>query len=288
MIKFQRWALIALCAAVIFSTATISAEAKDPESKPMLLFAHRGGAHEFDENTLEAFRSSYEKGLRGFETDVRMTSDGVFVILHDDTLERTHDGKGHVEEQNAEDLRNIKSKKGNPLLFLDDLLDYFADKPGVYLEFEMKTSNKDLYPDDRLEGYCGKLLAAVLAKRPEGSDYVLTSFDERPLKIIRKLDPKADLLLITGGPCNKEIIEKAKAIGVQRLGCRMDGTSRASVRAAQEAGLIVTGWPGHTLEDYQLAVGLGVDAFCSDIPVATQAWRDRQAGATKGDAAGQP
>lgn len=288
MITIQRGALIALCAAGIFSTATTLAEAKDPEPKPMLLFAHRGGAHEFDENTLEAFRSSYEKGLRGFETDVRMTKDGVFVILHDDTLERTHDGKGHVEEQNAEALRNIKSKKGNPLLFLDDLLDYFADKPGVYLEFEMKTSNKRLYPDDRLEEYCRKLLSAVLAKRPKGSDYVLTSFDERPLKIIRKLDAKADLLLITGGPCNNEIIEKAKAIGVQRLGCRMDGTSRASVRAAQEAGLIVTGWPGHTLEDYQLAVGLGVDAFCSDIPVATKAWRDRQAGTAKADAAGQP
>lgn len=286
MIRFHQWALIALCAGVLSTTTT--AETKDPEPKPMLLFAHRGGAFEFDENTLEAFQGSYEKGLRGFETDVRMTKDGVFVILHDDTLNRTHDGEGHVERQNADDLRNIKSKKGNPLLFLDDLLDYFADKPGVYLEFEMKTSNKDLYPDDRLEEYCQKLLAAVLAKRPEGSDYVLTSFDERPLRIVRKLDPKADLLLITGGPCNKEIIEKAKDIGVQRLGCRMDGTSRASVRAAKEAGLIVTGWPGHTLEDYHLAVGLGVDAFCSDIPVATKAWRDRQAAKTGEDAASKP
>ena len=279
MIQIQRWAMIALCAWGV-SFAALPAEAREPEKKPMLLFAHRGGSFEFDENTMEAFRGSYEKGLRGFETDVRMTKDGAFVILHDDTLERTHDGKGHVEQQTAESLRNVKSKKGNPLLFLDDLLDYFADKPGVYLEFEMKTSNKNLYPDDRLEEYCRKLLDAIRAKRPEGSDYVLTSFDERPLRIVRSLDADADLLLITGGPCDAKIVERAKDIGVQRIGCRMDGTSRASVRAAHEAGLIVTGWPGHTLEDYHLAVGLGVDAFCSDIPVATRAWRERQTSAT--------
>ncbi len=53
----------------------------------------------------------------------------------------------------------------------------------------------------------------------------------------------------------------------------MEATSRAAVRAAQQAGLLVTGWPGHSLQDYFLAVGLGVDAICSDIPVAVQNWR---------------
>src|SRR5690606_10597395 len=69
------------------------------EKEPGLLFAHRGGAHEFEENTLAAFKASYEKGLRGFETDVRMTRDGRFVVLHDDSLERTHDAAGPVEEK---------------------------------------------------------------------------------------------------------------------------------------------------------------------------------------------
>jgi len=286
VITIQRWAMIALWAGGILFAAT-PAEAREPEKKPMLLFAHRGGAFEFEENTMEAFRASYERGLRGFETDVRMSQDGALVILHDDSLDRTHEGAGPVERQTAEALRQVKSKKGSPFVFVDDLLDYFADKPGVYLELEMKTSNKDLYPDDRLEEFCRKLLDAVRAKRPEGSDYVLTSFDERPLKIVRKLDPDADLLLITGGPCNEEIVKRAKALGAQRIGCRMEGTSRASVRAAQKAGLIVTGWPGHTLDDYHLAVGLGVDAFCTDIPIAVQDLHQR-ASATKAGAAETP
>ena len=239
-----------------------------------LLFAHRGGSHEFDENTLGAFRACYEKGLRGFETDVRMTKDGELVILHDDSLDRTHNATGPVEHKTAAELRNVTSKKtGQPILFLDELLSYFDDKPGVYLEFEMKTRNKKLYPDARLKEYCRKLYATVRARKPARSFYVCTSFDERPLKIIKDIDPGADLLLITGGPCCPEIVEQAKSLGIKRIGCRMEETSRAAVRAAQKAGLRVSGWPGHSLQDYHLAVGLGMDAICSDIPVAVHTWK---------------
>lgn len=242
----------------------------------MLLYAHRGGAYEFEENTMEAFRNSYEKGLRGFETDVRMTRDGALVILHDDKIDRTYNGTGPVEHMTAAELRAITTKKnGQPFLFLDELLAYFSDKPGIYLEVEMKTGNKKLYPDARLEEYCRKVHEAIQARRPKGSSYVLTSFDERPLRIVKGLDPNADLLLITGGPCTPEFIEQARKLGVKRIGCRMEGTSRAAVREAQKAGLVVNGWPGHTLQDYHLAVGLGVDAFCTDIPVAIQTWRAR-------------
>jgi glycerophosphoryl diester phosphodiesterase len=239
-----------------------------------LEFAHRGGAREFEENTLAAFQGSYDRGLRGFETDVRMTKDGALVILHDDSLERTHTGKGRAEEMTADELRPVKTKKGGqPLLFLEQLLDYFADKPGVYVEFEMKTGNPKAYPDARLEEYCQKLHDAVMAKHPKGSIYVFTSFDKRPLKIMKRRCPDADLMLISGGPCCEAIVQEAKGLGVKRIGCTIDGTSRAAVRAAQKAGLKVTGWPGTCLEDYLLGVGLGLDAICTDIPVAIHAWK---------------
>ncbi len=239
-----------------------------------LVFAHRGGSYEFDENTLEAFRACYEKGLRGFETDVRMTKDGELVILHDDSLDRTYHATGAVEHKTAAELRTITTKKtGQPFLFLDELLAYFADKPGVYLELEMKTGNKELYPSGRLEEYCRKLHDSALAQRPKDSLYVFTSFDEEPLKIMKSLDAQVDLLLITGGPCCPEIVKRAQDLGIKRIGCRMEETSRAAVREAQKAGLLVTGWPGHNLQDYHLAVGLGVDAICTDIPIAIQAWK---------------
>lgn len=244
-------------------------------NEPGLLFAHRGGAHEFEENTLAAFQASYERGLRGFETDVRMTKDGQFVLLHDDDLQRTCRASGPVESKTSAELRTVVTKEqGLPLLFLDELLAYFADKPGVYLELEMKTRNRELYPDERLPDFCRKLHQAALARKPKSSVYVFTSFDDRPLRIIHSLDKTAELLYITDGPGTPEFVDAARTLGVRRIGVNINKTSRAAVRHAQQQGLIVSGWPGHNLQDYHLAVGLGLDAICTDVPIAIQTWKE--------------
>lgn len=260
------WALL------VFTFTATNLIAKEPG----LLFAHRGGAHEFEENTLAAFQASYEKGLRGFETDIRMTRDGQFVILHDDDLNRTHDATGSVEHKTAAELKDVKSKRGKlPLLFLEDLLAYFADKPGVYFELEMKTSNKDLYPDERVKEYCQRLREFVKERQPQGSTYVLTSFDKRPLQAIHEAVPDADLLyIINSGTCTPDDVKQAQALGANRMGVRIDKVTRNDVAAAQKAGMLVNCWPGHSLKDYHLAVGLGVDAICCDIPVAVQTWKE--------------
>jgi len=241
-----------------------------------LIFAHRGGSFEFDENTIQAFEGSYAKGLRGFETDVRMTKDGQLVILHDDTMNRTYVGTGRVEEKTAAELRSVKTRKtGQPFLFLDDLLAWCADKPGVYFEFEMKTSDKKFYPDTLLPEYCEKLYKQVTASQPKDSFYVFTSGDQRALKAMKRVDPKADVLLIVGGACTKEVVQNAQRLGAKRIGCCSDVTSRAQVREAHKAGLRVSGWPGHTVDDYELGLALGMDALCTDIPVQIMAWKNR-------------
>lgn len=232
-----------------------------------LVMAHRGGAHEFEENTMDAFRACYEKGIRGFETDIRMTKDGVLVILHDDSLDRTYNASGAVESKMAAELKDVVSKKGQRFLFLDEFLDYFADKPGVYIELEMKVSNKALYPDERVRQLCRTLYQAAEAKKPKGSIYAYTSFDERPLKEIRSLDEQAQTLFITSKPLSEEIIETAKKLQVNYIGCQLNGTSRTMVREAQKQGFKVNCWPGHTVQDYYLCLGLGVNVHCTDIPM---------------------
>lgn len=272
MTQSARVTLIAM-----FFTATTPFRAFAAEEKTPFHFAHRGGAHEFEENTLFAFKSCYDKGIRGYELDVRMTKDGELVVLHDDSLDRTHHGKGPVEHLSSEEAGKINSRVQNePLLFLDTLLEYLKDKPGMYVEFEMKTSNKELYPDSRIEEYAAKLHRKVTAHVPEGSTYLFTSFDQRPLVAVKKIDPSADVMLIKGGPLTPELMEAAKAIGSKRIAAKMEGTTRLAVREAQKQGFIVTGWPGHNLNDYFLGLGLGVDAICSDVPVLVQEYIERK------------
>lgn len=266
----------AILITLIFTTITTFRDLSAEEKVPFH-FAHRGGAHEFEENTLFAFKSSYEKGIRGYELDVRMTKDGELVVLHDDSLDRTHHGKGPVEHLSAEEARKIHSRVQNePLLFLDTLLDYLKDKPGMYVEFEMKTSNRELYPDSRIEEYAAKLHRKVTAHVPEGSTYLFTSFDQRPLVAVKNINPQADIMLIKGSSLTPELMEAAKAIGSRRIAAKMEGTTRLAVKEAQKQGFIVTGWPGRDLNDYFLGLGLGVDAICSDVPVLVQEYIERK------------
>ncbi|QDT55459.1 putative glycerophosphoryl diester phosphodiesterase 1 [Caulifigura coniformis] len=264
---------------VVLGSALVALVGAHPASggeKTPIILAHRGGAYEYEENTMEGFRACYERGIRGFETDVRMTKDGVLVILHDDTLDRTHNGTGSVEHKTAAELRDVTTKKkGQKMLFLDELLDYFADKPDVYIEWEMKVSNKDLYPNDRISEYCQKLYTAAEKKKAKGSVYVYSSFDERPLKAIDAIAPAAPMSLIAGKPCSAEFIQKAKAVGADRIACQINGSSRASIKEAQKAGLMVNGWPGRGAQDYQLAIGLGLDVHCTDVPVAVIAVKEQ-------------
>lgn len=244
-----------------------SAVAQD--AVPVIL-AHRGGAFEYEENTMQGFRACYESGIRGFETDIRMTKDGVLVILHDDDLKRTHNGAGAVEHMMADELKQITTKQGQEFLFLDELLDYFADKPGVMIELEMKTKNQELYPDSRIDEYCVALYEAAKRHRPEGSKYVFTSFDKRPLKAIRALAPQAPTAFIKSEPLSKKFIAEAKELGANHIACRISGTSRDLVDEAHAEGFNVNCWPGRSPQDFYLAIGLGVDVHCTDIPCAIQ------------------
>ena len=132
--------LIALAACM---AATLDASAQEQEIR---LFSHRGGRMEHDENTLSAFQASYDAGYRGFETDIRMTRDGALVITHDSSLERTTDGTGTVEEKTEAEIRQLATKQGNKMMFLDELLEFLKGKEGLYVEFEMKTHPAALYP----------------------------------------------------------------------------------------------------------------------------------------------
>lgn len=90
-------------------------------------FAHRGGAFDGIENSLEAFGRCVEMGYRYLETDVHLTLDGVVVALHDPTLDRTTDGRGHVRELTWKQVSQAKIGGTATIPSLNDLLDAFPD-----------------------------------------------------------------------------------------------------------------------------------------------------------------
>lgn len=240
-----------------------------------VILAHRGGRSEQDENTLQAFQNAWKAGVHSFETDIHMTKDGAMLIMHDGSLKRTCGVEGNVEEMTSAELRKVRTLKGNPLLFLDELLDFFSDKKGVYVEFEMKTNDKNLNPDASIPTYCEKAAKAIKAKMPADAYWSMTSFDYRPLRYLHEHYPEIRLMLISGTPCNDQTIETARALGVAGMAVTLDGTTRAAMDKAHKAGFKVNLWPGKKVEDTLLAYYLGADFLCTDIPIEVKAYFDK-------------
>lgn len=83
----------------------------DPENDKVLVVAHRGFWRcDAPENSLAAIDSAITAGIDMVELDVWLTRDSVPVLLHDGTLERTTDGKGHVGELTLEQVRRVHLK----------------------------------------------------------------------------------------------------------------------------------------------------------------------------------
>ncbi|XP_076997816.1 glycerophosphodiester phosphodiesterase 1 isoform X1 [Tamandua tetradactyla] len=69
--------------------------------------AHRGGSHDAPENTLAAIRQAAKNGATGVELDIEFTSDGIPVLMHDNTVDRTTDGTGRLCDLTFEQIRKL-------------------------------------------------------------------------------------------------------------------------------------------------------------------------------------
>ena len=114
-------------------------------------FAHRGFSAAYPENTMLAFQKAYETGCHGLEMDVHLSRDGVPVILHDETVDRTTNGSGWVFDMTAAQLRELDASYRfagqmghNPIPTLEEVLDWAKDT-GLILNLELKT-NVNQYP----------------------------------------------------------------------------------------------------------------------------------------------
>lgn len=100
-----------------------------------LVIAHRGASGEYPENTLLAFRRGLEQGADALEFDVRLTADGVPVVIHDATLDRTTSGHGEVATHTLAQLARVDAGCGETVPTVAQVLTHF---PGVPCIVEIK------------------------------------------------------------------------------------------------------------------------------------------------------
>lgn len=257
-----------LSRAAIFSVALLALVSvlwASPDYHGVKVIAHRGAGYEFDENTVQGCKQSYERGIRGYEVDVRLTKDGHMILMHDNDVSRTTNGTGKVEELTLAQLRALKTKSGVGVPTIEDLFDFFKDKPDVYLMLEMKTTETKAYPDAAIEPYCRQLYGTAKRMLPPGT-FCFISFDTRALDAIHRIATDAFTGYLSGKAPSEEMIADAKRLGCGRLSVPIEQTTRQMARKIKESGLQLSLYPIRNMEDADLAVLWGASIICTDTP----------------------
>ena len=164
-----------------------------------LIWGHRGASGHAPENTLPAFRMAADMGADGVELDVQETKDGVLVVCHDETVDRTSNGAGWVKDFTFEEIRKLDFSGGNAayeglkIPSMEEVLDLLAPT-GLTINIELKTG---IVFYDRIEE---KILQLVRNKNWEDR-VIYSSFNHYSVRRIKELDPAAKTgLLYADGP----------------------------------------------------------------------------------------
>ncbi len=252
--------------------------------RPMLLIAHRGASGLAPEHTLASFDLAVEIGADYLEQDLQQTRDGVLVILHDDTLDRTARGpadscRGLVREKTLAQLESCDfgswfvekhpetagrfDRQG--ILTLEALIDRFGSGVRYYIE----TKNPEEAP-----GMEESLLAilsrrGLLEDRGEPPRVFLQSFSTRSLRDLAARAPTtARLQLLDRRSLRAPYDEAVAKIATYAdgIGPHFSDVDRALVEVAHRHGLEVHAYTVNDPGEMQRLIGLGVDAIFSDFP----------------------
>jgi len=165
------------------------------------VYAHRGSSYEYPENTLLSFEKAAKvKGIAGIEFDVQLTKDGEIVVIHDESIDRTLDGKGYVRDYTLEELKKFNvTPSGRDEPFVDengehlhvptlrelfDLLQPYCKNNGLILNIELKNS---VYPYEGME----QKVIDLVAEYKLQENIIYSSFNHDSLAVVKDINPAA-------------------------------------------------------------------------------------------------
>lgn len=128
------------------NVSAIRKEFLNANSKNVLVASHRAVHHEFPENSVAAVKEGIRLGIDIVEIDVKVSKDGIPMLMHDGKIDRTTNGKGDLEQQTFADLRSLQLVvKGKPtnekIPTLEEILNVAKGK--IMVDLDLKTSRID-------------------------------------------------------------------------------------------------------------------------------------------------
>jgi glycerophosphoryl diester phosphodiesterase len=280
--------IIAAVAVAIGAFGTMAALAQPAPAHPFFapaaqqsrteIIAHRGGAGLWPENTLYAFEHAVAMGVDMLDMDVRSSADGVLVLMHDSSVERTTNGMGAVRKLTLAELQALDAAYhwsddgGQTYRYRDEgitvptIADVFSALPEARMNIEMKTVQPSL----------ATALCALIQEHEATERVLAASFSHLALQQFRAVCPGVatsasedevraffTLNLAFLGPTYSPEFH-ALQVPEQRNGMRV--LTPGFVRAAHGRGLEVNAWTINEESNMQRMRELGVDGIITDYP----------------------
>ncbi len=248
------------------------------DHKP-LVFAHQGGENLWPSNTMLAFQNSTDLGVDVLDTDMHMTKDGVLVLMHDQTVDRTTDGTGAIRDLTLEQIKQLDAgydfslDDGQSFPFrsqkltvptLEELFEAYPDK-----RFGIEIKQTDPLPT-------AKRFCAVIRQYNMQDNVLVSSFRQENMDAFREECPEVATSATEGevrlffilyrlGLANA-LTPNYQSFQVPEENGGIQILTDGFVRAAQRRGLAVQPWTINEIDDLQRILALGVDGINTDNP----------------------
>jgi glycerophosphoryl diester phosphodiesterase len=197
----------------------------------MLIIGHRGAMGYEPENTLRSFQRAIDLRVDMIEFDVHLCKTGELVVIHDEKVNRTTNGRGLVADKTLSELKKLDAGNGEKIPTLEEVLNLIDRKVKVNIELKgPHTATPTL-----------KIIQKYLNQGWIYDDFLVSSFDSPELEIMRKRDKKINLAVaIDKDPLN--YIQFSKDINAYSIHPIVKRTDQKFVELAHQNNLKVFVW----------------------------------------------
>ncbi len=219
-----------------------------------LIISHAACGGHAPENTLAGIRKAIELGAEGIEIDVQASADGVPVLMHDLTVDRTTNGSGAVAALSLAELRALDAG-GEPVPTLAEVLDLTQGK--VLLIMEIKQHGIEEH------------IARVVHEKQALDDVMTWSFYPPALEGMRAAEPQIPCALLVAGESMAQwdkMRSLALRLGVQGVSVFAPAVDERIADDCRRRGLALYTWTPDSRKEIARLVALGVDGVCSNFP----------------------
>ncbi len=224
----------------------------------MKVFAHRGFSGKYPENTRLAFDQAHELGVDGFELDIQLSRDQKIVVFHDQTLERTTNGKGRLAKHTLLELKQYDAGQGEHIPALAELLKSYYLGPQLIIELKYFTA-RDYQP---LVEALVKLLKRYKLKYPP----VICSFNWPALAYLRSKSRSINIAVLHDHKPFPQVLKIAKLLKACAISTPINEVSSRKAALTKAAGLNMYVWTVNSKKQAAFCRQLGVFGVISNSP----------------------